>query len=734
MVGVPASKISQILLTALLCLFSFTVWAQGENANWYFGQGAGVNFNTTPSSALTNGQINASYTGSACMSDAAGNLLFYTDGSTVYNQNHVPMQNGNGTLIGGGSSAQDVAIVPKPGDADRYYIFHLDYNVSAGDVYYYSIVNMAANGGLGTVETLNTNLGLLPYFNPATGEIDGNVYKHNMTVIKHTDCESYWLVVNPIHKFFAYHITDAGIASPVISDAEGGHYAAGAPNPGTYSSSTGGMKASQDGTMIAYATKMVGSSPETPRLFLRNFNASSGIVTLNTEANGSLFDHEGHSVEFSPDGNFLYATLGEAILQFSTANLNAGRELIYGSVFDFFNQRETTLQLGMDDRIYVAWVGSGGTLYSDGLSVINDPNQLGASSNFVFNQLNLAGKFTGPALPQLVPILCNSGGGGQADGDGDGVPDAVDNCPTVANPDQMDTNGNGIGDACESSCDISQSLLVLPSSLFGGPCLQYGITPLVNVTGGTAGAHDWIITGPGGYSYSSNLLGAPGPIQHTFPGSGTYSICLVTYAVDAAGNSCSVETVCSSVTVDCPSLCDESNVSFTSTSSGLNFNFTNTSLIFFGNNLVSYSWDFGDGNSSTQNSPIHTYASPGFYNVCLTASYYITKSEICNITTCTLVDANGFGFIPSKMEDMDAASFDFEAYPNPVANTLKLNINGEQDTYQVVVRSIDGREILMKELTRSNSAQFDVSGLESGMYFITLENGEESLTKKFVKN
>lgn len=35
------------------------------------------------------------------------------------------------------------------------------------------------------------------------------------------------------------------------------------------------------------------------------------------------------------------------------------------------------------------------------------------------------------------------------DEDRDGVEDGRDNCPTVANPDQRDTNRNGIGDACE---------------------------------------------------------------------------------------------------------------------------------------------------------------------------------------------------------------------------------------------------------------------------------------------
>ncbi len=64
--------------------------------------------------------------------------------------------------------------------------------------------------------------------------------------------------------------------------------------------------------------------------------------------------------------------------------------------------------------------------------------------------------------PPGVPCITGAGGAivaASPDTDGDGVPDHLDNCPYVANPDQADVDGDQVGDACDQQCNTCRSPL-----------------------------------------------------------------------------------------------------------------------------------------------------------------------------------------------------------------------------------------------------------------------------------
>jgi len=154
------------ITSLLLLMISFGLFAQQEAANWYFGENAGIRFDAAAGTvtAVNDGQLNTRE-GCSSISDSDGNLLFYSDGGTVYNRNHVVMFNGTG-LFGDASSSQSAIIVSKPQDPNIYYIFTVDTDSNFGGNtsdpptrgLNYSEVDMTLDGGLGAVTLKNINL------------------------------------------------------------------------------------------------------------------------------------------------------------------------------------------------------------------------------------------------------------------------------------------------------------------------------------------------------------------------------------------------------------------------------------------------------------------------------------------------------------------------------------------------------------------------------------------------
>jgi len=344
------------LLKIILCLFVFTnVKAQlGKEAwHWQFGNNCALDF-SSGSPVVGTSAINT-IEGSASVSDPiTGQLLFYTDGVSVWNRSNIQMPNGYG-LLGHYSSAQSALIVPWPGNNGFYYIISSDqagyYGPNKG--VHYSVVNMNLNGGFGDITT--KNILLTPP--PAT---------ENAIAVKHCNNTDYWIITHTdsSNAFNVYLLNSSGINPiPIVSKIG----LIQKMDVSTY------IKTSPNGNKLA--TGLWGSG--TIELF--DFNRMTGklsnpILILSSNGDNGLY-----AVSFSPDNLKLYATFPNVykVYQFDLSNYTSSA--ISASKTLLTNGNYGDIQIAPNGKIYISDIGS------SALSVINNPNTVGLNCNFQAN-------------------------------------------------------------------------------------------------------------------------------------------------------------------------------------------------------------------------------------------------------------------------------------------------------------------------------------------------------------
>ncbi len=359
-------------------VFSKAALAQKEGWNWYFGMNAGITFSGGTPTALMNGAL-STWEGVASISDANGNLLFYTEGTKVYNALHNVMPNGSG-LFGDQSSTQSAVIVQKPGSQALYYIFTVDANENLpGKGFNYTVVDMGLNGGLGDVVQKNVFI--------------RNTITEKVTIARHANNRDFWVLIKDWQDddIFAYKLSCNGLnMTPVKSLIA----------PFNISNLAGYMKVSRQNNKIAMAM------PAEKSFVVLDFNNSTGIASNKKFITGDASMYGAYGVEFSPDGNFLYGAIVEPTPKLFQFDLNAGSgAAIYNSrvmiathppISVFFNYYYGALQLGPDGKIYS--VNHGDTV----LGVINNPNIAGAGCNYQNGAVNLNGRKGVIGLPNFL--------------------------------------------------------------------------------------------------------------------------------------------------------------------------------------------------------------------------------------------------------------------------------------------------------------------------------------------
>ncbi|MDX1683738.1 MAG: S8 family serine peptidase [Saprospiraceae bacterium] len=136
---------------------------------------------------------------------------------------------------------------------------------------------------------------------------------------------------------------------------------------------------------------------------------------------------------------------------------------------------------------------------------------------------------------------------------------------------------------------------------------------------------------------------------------------------------------------------------------------------------TSYLWDFGDGNTSTEENPIHTYDQNGVYTVSLSA-----------ISPCTTRIKEVEIMIGSvQSEDIDHNAL--VIFPNPADNELWIE-GGVVETADFSIELINSQGMLMTvaPIEEGSGLKLDVAGLLPGIYFISIETNGERIYKKLV--
>ena len=380
----------KVLYILLLLNLSY-LYGQNETSNWLFGNKAGISFKDSQINLLSDESQIIAPAGCSSISDIDGNLLFYTNGETIWNKNHLIMENGT-QLAGDILNTQNALIIPKPNSNNIFYLFSTREKIGSNPFFssgvYYSEIEISDTFPLGKVIKKNFKLSNLPS-------------AEKLTAVHHADGNSIWLIAltssllpinSPKNLFHILKITEDGLQNSKLKKVS------------QNISSAGAMKISPDGTKFAVADY------NDRYIYIYDFNTNTGEIsnpkTINTDEGFGVESYP-YGIEFSPNSKILYYSTSSNIgtytltqYQFENTDpftkkvkIHTSRDFVKGS-----------LQLAINGKIYVALQAyqNGDTVANNSIGVINFPNKIGADCNYQDNSLNIVPGSSEKGLPNFI--------------------------------------------------------------------------------------------------------------------------------------------------------------------------------------------------------------------------------------------------------------------------------------------------------------------------------------------
>lgn len=315
--------------------------ASGYDYHWTFGNRCHIEFPGGGDPLVRPNHAFNSVEGCATLSDAAGNLLYYTDGTGLYPTLIGPaLPTTPPTLGGTTSSSHSAIIVPPAGGGVLHHIFAVgDWDgtgsPNAGPVTH-TTVALGSGVSIAAQPTDLTSVG------PARAA-------EKLAAVPHEDCYKYWVVAmdgrpNPAGLGNLYALL-------VDSDGPPTYQAISPISPDPFYC----IKFSPDGRRLAVTS--------TSTIDIYNFDRATGLATLHSQITG-FASARAYGVEFSPNGLYLYFTclamadvrrhtIGPAGTFLGSAQVDAWPP---GTAWPS-NYKIGALQLGPNSKIYGAKYG-----------------------------------------------------------------------------------------------------------------------------------------------------------------------------------------------------------------------------------------------------------------------------------------------------------------------------------------------------------------------------------------